>query len=377
VAAPVLKPTPRLTASVRVARFDDYESIARLEQLYLTNCKTREDWEHLWVDNPVCQQHPGWPIGWVLENDEQRVVGCVGNVPLSYEFEGRPLVAATSRALVVEERYRSYALSLISHFFKQEGVDLFIDTSVNAKAVAPHKIFGAQRVPVGECDQTAFWITNNQRFVESFLSRKGLPLAKPLSYPLSAGLQLKHALSEGSMRSHRNGVEVVNCNVFDERFDDFWRKLRASHPHTLLATRSRQLLDWHFGRDLGQNRAWALTISKGKEISAYAILYRQDNEAHGLKRMKLADFQSLDGTSEPLAPILFHALEQCRRQDIHVLELSGLSPEKQRVADQLKPHKRGLCAWRFFYKAKDQELAQRLKDPAVWDPCCFDGDASL
>jgi len=371
------KPAPRLSVSVRVARFDDYESIARLEQLYLANCKTREDWEHLWVDNPVCQQHPGWPIGWVLENDEKRVVGCVGNVPLSYEFEGRPLVAATSRALVVEERYRSYALSLISHFFKQEGVDLFIDTSVNAKAVAPHKIFGAQRVPVGQCDQTAFWITNNQRFVESFLSRKGLPLAKPLSYPLSAGLQLKHALSEGSVRGHRNGVEVVNCNVFDERFDDFWQKLRASRPHTLLATRSRQLLDWHFGSDLGQNRAWALTISKGEEISAYAILYRQDNEAHGLKRMKLADFQSLDGTSEPLAPILFHALEQCRRQDIHVLELSGLSPEKQRVADQLKPHKRGLCAWRFFYKAKDQELAQRLKDPAVWDPCCFDGDASL
>jgi len=371
------KPAPRLSVSVRVARFDDYESIARLEQLYLANCKTREDWEHLWVDNPVCQQHPGWPIGWVLENDEKRVVGCVGNVPLSYEFEGRPLVAATSRALVVEERYRSYALSLISHFFRQEGVDLFIDTSVNAKAVAPHKIFGAQRVPVGQCDQTAFWITNNQRFVESFLSRKGLPLAKPLSYPLSAGLQLKHALSEGSVRGHRNGVEVVNCNVFDERFDDFWQKLRASRPHTLLATRSRQLLDWHFGSDLGQNRAWALTISKGEEISAYAILYRQDNEAHGLKRMKLADFQSLDGTSEPLAPILFHALEQCRRQDIHVLELSGLSPEKQRVADQLKPHKRGLCAWRFFYKAKDQELAQRLKDPAVWDPCCFDGDASL
>jgi amino acid adenylation domain-containing protein len=368
---------PPLKASVRVARFDDYESIAQLELRYLDNCKTSQDWEHLWVDNPVCRQNPGWPIGWVLENGDKRIVGCIGNVPLSYEFEGRPLLAATSRALVVEERYRSYALSLIRHFFKQEGVDLFIDTSVNAKAVAPHEIFRAQRVPVGEWDQTAFWITNNQRFVESFLSRKGLPFAKSLSYPLSAGLQLKHAVSEGGMRNHRNGIEVVPCTAFDERFDNFWRDLRESRPHMLLATRSREVLDWHFGRALAQNRAWALTVSNGSRITAYAILYRQDNEAHGLKRMKLADYQSLDGNPELLAPILFRALEQCRNQDIHVLELSGLSPQKQRIADQLKPHRRGLCAWRFFYKAKDESLAQRLKDSKVWDPCCFDGDASL
>jgi leucyl-tRNA synthetase len=60
-----------------------------------------------------------------------------------------------------------------------------------------------------------------------------------------------------------------------------------------------------------------------------------------------------------------------------MLEAMGFSVEKQRVIDSTAPHYRELGAWRYFYKAEDKRLAERLRDPEVWDPCCFDGDASL
>jgi hypothetical protein len=93
--------------------------------------------------------------------------------------------------------------------------------------------------------------------------------------------------------------------------------------------------------------------------------------------MRLVDFQSLDGNSELLLPLLCHALARCRREGIHMLEAIGFPPEKQRVIDSLLPNWRNLESWLYFYKAAKRQLAECLKDPQVWDPSCFDGDASL
>jgi hypothetical protein len=366
-----------LRANIRVARLDDYDAIAKLELQYLRENKTCAEWKHLWIDNPVYKEHPDWPIGWVIENEHKRIVGYIGNVPLSYEFEGRPLLAATGRAMVVDLQYRGYSLALLDRFFKQEHVNLFVETTVNEEATKAHQVFHALPVPAGEWNQSIFWITNHQGFAESFLSRKGWRLSKLLSYPLSAGLQLRNTLSDRAVRVRRNGVEIVACSTFDDRFDRFWQQLRRERTHTLLATRSREVLDWHFGTALAHNRAWALTIGNASEMIAYAIFYRQDNTEKGLKRMKLADFQSLDEHTDLLTPILFRALQECGKQGVHVLEMTGLTAEKQRITDQLKPYKRELSSWRYFYKTTDKQLAVRLQNPQVWDPCCFDGDASL
>jgi hypothetical protein len=367
----------RLSANVRVARLDDYDAIAKLELQYLGENKTWAEWKHLWADNPVYKEHPDWPIGWVIENEHKQIVGYIGNVPLSYEFEGRRLLAATGRAMVVDTQYRGYSLVLLDRFFKQKYVNLFVETTVNVEATKAHQLFHALPVPAGEWNQSIFWITNHQGFMESFLARRGWRLAKVLSYPLSVGLQLKNTLSDRAIRARRNGVEIVACTTFDERFDRFWQQLRRERVHILLATRSREVLDWHFGRALADNRAWALTVGNPSGMIAYAIFYRQDNTANGLKRMKLADFQSLEGNIELLTPILFRALEECAKQGIHVLEMSGLSAEKQRITDQLRPYKRKLSSWRYFYKTTNKQLAESLQNPQVWDPCCFDGDASL
>ncbi len=367
----------RLHANIRVARLDDYEPISRLELQYLGENKTQEEWRHLWIDNPVYQANPDWPIGWVLENDEKRIVGYIGNVPLSYELEGRPLLAATGRAMVVDTDYRGYSLALLERFFKQERVQLFVETTVNGEAIKAHQFFHARPVPTGEWDESIFWITNHQGFVESFLSRKGWQFAKSLSYPISVGLQLKNTLADRAIRARRNGAEIHSCRSFDERFDRFWQQLRCNRSNILLATRSREVLQWHFGTALAQDRALAFTINNGMEIAAYGIFYRQDNAANGLKRMKLADFQALDGRNELLTPILFRALSECSRNGIHILEITGLSPDKKQMMRQLKPYKRELSSWRYFYKTRDKSLGDKLQHAQVWDPSCFDGDASL
>jgi amino acid adenylation domain-containing protein len=369
-----VKPAP---TKIREARFEDYPRISVLESRYGLNPKRYEEWKDLWLGNPLYQQLSRWPIGWVCESAEGEIVGSVANIPLAYGIEGKPLVAATSRSFVVDTAYRSHSFWLLSRFFGQKDADLFLNTTVNAKAAKLQEAFQALRVPAGVWDRSAFWVTNYRAFTASLMARKGIVGVTGLGYPLSAGLFVRDAIAGKALWRRDRGVQAEFRNHFDERFDVFWDRVSKQRTHQLLATRSRAVLDWHFRHSLASNKAWLLTVSKGDELSAYAILCRQDNPSYELQRMRLIDFQALPGQTELLRPILAQALQRCHDEGLHMLEAMGFSGEKQRVIDSTAPHYRELGAWRYFYKAKDPQLAQRLRDPEVWDACGFDGDASL
>jgi amino acid adenylation domain-containing protein len=369
---PTAKP-PRL----REATFDDYPQISALESRYGLQPKSYEEWTDLWSHNPAYQRASRWPIGWVCENTDNEIVGSIGNIPLIYEFDNQTLLVATSRSLVVDSRYRPYSFMLLSQFFHQKEVELFVNTTVNAKASRLQEVFRCARVPAGSWDRSAFWITNYRAFTASLLSKRELTGVPSLSYPLSAGLFLRDALTGRTLRSRRNGTEVQFCTRFDDRFDQFWEQVRKNSAGRLLASRSRDVLEWHFRNALNKNLAWVLSVSNGSDLSAYAIVCRQDNAGFGLKRMRLVDFQALPGQTGLLKLILYRTLERCQDEGIHILEAVGFSSEKLQVIESMSPHHRELASWRYFYKASNQQLADRLKNAEVWDPSFFDGDSSL
>lgn len=368
---------PAASPKVREARFDDYAQIASLGSRYGFRSKTCEQWAHLWIHNPLYNELPNWPIGWVLEGENREIVGYIGNIPLPYQFRGRRIVVATSRSWVVDSRFRSYSFSLLSQFFTQKNIDLFLNTTVNAYAAVGHEAFRASRVPVGAWDQSVFWITGYRGFAASFLANKGISASKLLSFPLSLGLLVKDMFAKKSLSSHRPGIAVRFCPNFDVRFDTFWEESQGSNFHVLRATRSRQMLEWRFQSALAENRAWIFTAEDGPRLAAYAIFLRRDNGELDLSRLRLIDFQVLEGKNELLVPMLYQALGKCRSEGIHMLDIIGFGPEKQRIIDSIAPHRRALPSWLYFYKTSDQYLAKVLKDPRSWDPSCFDGDASL
>src|SRR5437867_458392 len=102
------KAGPKL--KLRTASFKDYQQIALLESRYglgTLRSKSYERWVHLWQGNPLYRElQPGWSIGWVLEDENRKIVGSIGNIPLSYELQGRRILAASGRAWVAERLYR-------------------------------------------------------------------------------------------------------------------------------------------------------------------------------------------------------------------------------------------------------------------------------
>src|ERR1700730_1476416 len=211
-------------AAVREARFEDYAKIADLQARYDLDAVTYQEWSHLWINNPVYRGRVWWPIGWVLEAGDQEIVGYIGNIPLLYEIQGRTLLTATGRGFVVDEQHRSHSFTLLDRYFRQPYVDLHLNTTVNAQAISAYGIFRATRVPVGEWDQSAFWITNHRGFVESLLKSRSAPLANLLSFPLALASRIRELLSPKKLKTDY-AVRVEYGSNFDERFDVFWDEL--------------------------------------------------------------------------------------------------------------------------------------------------------
>jgi hypothetical protein len=363
---------------LRDALFEDYPQIAALQAEHNFPRKSFEQWVHMWVNNPVYTQfNEKLPIGWVLERDDKRLVGYLGNIPLFYEFAGQRLIACVAHSWVVDRPYRSYSLVLLDKYFSQSAVELFLNSTVGPAAFDSFAVFKSLPVPAGAWDHSSFWITNCQGFATRWLEMKGFPLVEPCSYLLSAGFFVDQLFSKRTFHHGFNELELRDCDFIDDRFDVFWTALKRANPNILLGVRSREALDWHFQSALSGRKAWLLTANKGPVITAYAVFFRHDNEVLGLKRMRLVDFQSLDGDAAPLVPMLGWAVNRCRREGIDMLESIGFSSEKGKFIDKIAPYQRKLPSWLYFYKAKDNSLAERLSDPNAWDPSQFDGDASL
>jgi hypothetical protein len=361
---------------VREASFDDHREICSLESRYDLGTKSYEEWSHLWLANPVYKDLDGaWPIGWVLETEDKRVVGYIGNIPRWYEFQGQRIIAAATHAWVVDSSCRSYSILLLDRYFSQKNVDIYLGTTVNSHSSKALTAFKLPRVPVGAWDRSAYWITDCQGFATSWVTMKAL--ARPLRYALAAALVVKNLSARRILKDNRNGSDIDLCGSFDDRFDAFWGALKKRSRHVLLALRSREALEWHFKFAMLQNKLWVLTATEGSDLASYSIFCRQDNPSIGLKRMRLVDFQVLDGNGAVLLPMLSKALKKCREEGIHMLEYLGVCPEAENVIQSLAPRQRRLPSWLYYYKAKSQILARSLANPTAWNPSCFDGDSSL
>lgn len=363
---------------VRKASLDDYEQIAALQMRNRLASRSSEDWRTLWQGNPVYEQRrEQWPIGWVLQTESGGIVGWVGNIPSAYQFKNRRLYAATPWSWVVDAEYRGYGMLILNRLLRQKDVDLIVSTNVSSASEPFTRRLRLSRVPIGDWDKSAFWITNYRGFAQIVLRTKTVPLAKAMAYPLSTALACWDRCNDGWIRARSSLSNIERCWEFDSRFDDFWEELQRQNENVLLAERTRETLAWHFRNPLLQKKVWILAAHKGPRLGAYAIFDRQDTVAIGLRRVRLVDFQSLKGSEGALLSAMSWMLHQCRAEGIHMLEVLGCWLNRPGLPRIVAPCHRTMPSWSYYYKTTDPKLSGVLRDAKVWAPSSFDGDASL
>ena len=366
--------------SIRRARFDDYHQIASLETSVGLSPRPREQWIDLWKNNPAYQATPDWPIGWVLEDPDSRrdgrIVGSIGNIPSLYRLGDRTYLAATFIGWAVDPQYRAFSLMLVTHQLQHPHVDLHIVTTASPMTEAVFTRLAWSRVPVGQWNRSAYWVTNYADALKRYLEKKSPGLISAAAGSLLRAPLLMMDRISGRKRNFKIDCELAWAEKFDDVFDLFWTERLEGSPAAFLACRTAETLRWHFQYFLDRDQAWILTARKGSHVVGYAILQRKDSPSVGLTRMMLVDFQTLDQDQDLCSAMLSSALDRCRRENIHVLENLGCWTGNLPIAIRPSSH-RALKSWCYLYKANNRDLAKSLQTASVWYPTQYDGDASL
>jgi hypothetical protein len=338
---------------LRPAVLADFPAIAALQEANGLRSKPREEWEHLWTDNPAVREHPGWIIGWVLEDDRGRIVGSIGNIPFTYHLNARKYLGTAACGWAVDPAYRGFSILLLSKLLQQPGVDLQVTTTPGPVTATLFARLGFTPPPAGQWNRAALWVVNIPGLHGSRSRARAWP-SKRL----------------------RTGIELRCGSEFDAAFDEFW-EARVRSSRLLLASRSRAALDWHFKYAIRQDRIRVIGAYLGSRLVAYAILQRRDTQQWSLNRMRLVDYQELDPGTELCRSIILYALQCCRREGIHVLENAGCWIEQPSFLDRTAPFHRPLNCWTYLYKAPNPALRSALLCPVHWHPTQYDGDACL
>jgi hypothetical protein len=363
---------PRL----RLASFDDYEQIRAVQAANGLSTKPRPQWLHLWENNPAYWELPGWPAGWVLEDEGGATVGALENVPCLYRLAGRTYVCAFGRGWAVEPAYRVYALQLIVSQMRQPNVDLLITTTAGSRTMEVLTRSGWSQAPVGRWDRSAVWVTNYAETARSCLVRTPRLVSSLAGPILSAALRWKDAAPWRSRRSEGRW-KLQWCADFDERFELFWEELEERNSGRMLAVRSAQTLRWHFKYALQENRLAILSAYDGGRMIAYAVFERRPVPSLAAERALLVDFQTLVADRELVGAMISIAVERYREDRVPIMENAGCWLEATQPLTNRPRFRRVLGSWSYLYYAKNPELAAGLRDPEAWYPTQFDADASL
>jgi hypothetical protein len=360
----------------RLASLDDWARIAELEVSQELGSMPADDWRSLWLNNPLWPRvRQDWPVGWLLEDAAGRLVGSLVNIPALYTFRGRELICANGRGWAVKLEYRGFALQLMGEYFDQSTAELFINTTVAPNA-APMIGSLSDRIPLGDFQTSAFWVTGYRGFAKSVLKKMYGRAAGLLAYPAAAALKLKDAMTARSLPAISKAVVVEFADGFDARFDGFWKELVVQNVDKLLAVPDSRSLAWHFAILKRAGRLWIITAVRDGLLRAYGIFKRQDG-TDGIRRMQLVDYQTLDADEDLLPGLLRLALRRCARENMFALEQVGCGVPKRASFDDYAPYRHKFECWRFYYRAADPAIHAELALPEVWDPSIFDGDASF
>jgi len=335
-------------------------------------------WGRFWIDNPAFDlDRPNPARGWLLE-DEGRMVGFFGNIPLLYYYGDRPVIVANASQWGVEKDYRAETHRLSESYFNQKHVDLLLVTT----GIKPTgRIFERYRgvpVPQADYDRVLYWVMNGADFLKAALKKKNITLGISDFAAGVCGTLLDFATSLGGLKQGFTiHVDVINTDEINDSFDGLWLRKRGE-AERLLACRSAECLRWHFGSEALASRTRILTSRDGSGLNGYAIIMREDSDKIGLKRLKIVDLFVVKDDPNIIDSLLRVAADTAQEEGCHVLEIIGLPAHlRQQILDRHHPFARRLPVWPLFYKCIDEVLQVPLSYEQAWYVTAFDGDTSI
>ncbi len=374
-------PAPKTAekVSLREARLSDFEKVCALNTRLGLGPDSEANWKHLWLDNPALGAGESPVIGWVLEA-AHAIVGFMGSIRTLHEYQGQTLVAAATCRLAVEVEYRASTPLLITSFFRQKNVDLFLNTTAIVSAGKMMQAFKAAPLPQKDYGTVLFWVIGSRHFAQSALRKLGIEskLSGAPTVLASLALQADIGFRGRAPRAKSPIYKIVETSVNDlgQEYRRFWEE-SSKDSSRMRARRTPEIVRWHFDPPGNRRSIRVLGCYLQNRLVGYGIVRHDQESGDGLRRSTIADFMAENDDPQIIDPLLTAIFTSAKDAGNHVLEVMGFPEEVRKSFLRWRPYSRNYPACPYFFKARDAALQEKLTDENAWYACPFDGDATI
>lgn len=359
---------------VREATFEDHLQLFRLfhRRGLLKNEKydyqqSEDDpyyyrWLDYWKANPatnIIKRH--WPIGWVVENEEKKIVGCLMNIPYVYEFKGKEIIVACGNGFSVDPEYSKYSLYLRAEQIKQKGVDIILTSTAATKVRKILEGYGFIQPPDNSFKKRYLF------YIDYDILYKN-PIDK-LMHKINHRINKKNIFAFKSIGDY----DVVQINKVNDDFNVYWNLLKKRN-NRFHFRRDADNLRWLLHYNFSMERARMFIMKNNGKFYGYAIFFHDYDSAKNIKYSKLVDLQLIDEENTDLGPLFNAAIKQLKADNVQRIDVRGFNKSKRRLIENLLPFSRLETTSPYLYKIINPELKEELSNPEVWDACLAEGD---
>ena len=366
-----------MNINVREVHKNDYDQIKDLHSKFNLNILNHDEWIKFWFKNPCfLESNETIPLGWVVEDNNKKIVGYLGNIFKEYYYKNKKIVISFMHAWVVENEYRLQAVLLMRKYFSQKNVEIFMNTSPNA---ATEKIWlksNAREIPLKSFKNAMFVILDLEKFIHSFLKYKNIKVSqfikKIIFYLLSIFFWRKLFFWKKINQTRKTNL---NDNI-DKKFDEFWFSYKKYFENVLLQSRTSDWINWHLQKKIEDGKAWIISVKDGDKLLGYVICLDTSSSKIALRRISLIDLVSLNDDKEVYVSLIKECFIEAKKRGYHTVELVGFKHLKKQIFSEFGVFKRKL-PFSFLYKSTNQINSDFLEKNESWDSSLIDGEASF
>ena len=154
---------------IRAANYSDLEEIKDL--CTRNGLKINKINQEIWKDFPKIKEFQDTPIGWVLETDEEKIVGVILNLFMNYTLNEKIYKAAIVSSWAVDDKYRKDSLNLFYRWLNQKTVDLLVDNRRTERSAQILKSYKFNNITTKDYEKIMYWILDYPSIVNIDLTK--------------------------------------------------------------------------------------------------------------------------------------------------------------------------------------------------------------
>ena len=270
-------------------------------------------WKWIHIDNPA-----GTSIIWLAENGS-KIVSKYPVILENMKICDKVLKGAQLIDTMTHPQYRRQG---ICSALGKKALNETINKDIKLAYCFPTPQVYPLHMKSGWLDVCALQVMikplNLKNLIEKYITNKKLPH----SILMFVGKLITKVAFRTTKFTEKNGVKISKISYFDDRFDDFWDKIKDDY--NIIVVRDKRYLNWRY-IDAPNAKYTIYAAEKGKEICGYIVL--ETAHSNGIMFGYIRDIIAYSNQSDILHSLISKGEQYFEEEKVDVI-FSQMVPNK-------------------------------------------------